>query len=362
MCPKSCKRSDNLPFRDIFNGFCTLFHNFFKPIGCCFGSFFIRNIGGCRPDQQIPMHSRRHEHSFSFWSRDLENRTFNQIARVFIQQTILPSAWSNMDFFPADHVVKYVRIHSSRIDQESCFEHSFIGQNTKSILHFLDLLHLCLQMKLNSILHCIFCIGEIHFKWTYDSTGGDMNRCIYGIGQIRLQKKRLTAAQHLHSLNSILFTALHQLLEYRHLFLALTHDHSPVAPERKIQFLRHLIHHLISQHIQLRLQCSRFRIKSPMHDTTVGFAGAFTYITFLLQYTNIQFISGELSCHCTSRYTGSDNDDIFHFRSSSLGKSLSVLPGCSRHLQSTGKIYTLILSRNFSRYNKKQLKKLLDLL
>ena len=169
---KTGKRSDYLTVRYAFYVSCRLLKHLIQPVSCCVCAFLFLDINGSRADQQIAVHRRRYEHSFSEFIRQREDRAAYMVSGCVVQKAVITPAGRDMDLLFADHIVKYIGIDPGSVDNDFRFVITLTGVYFPDAVLMRQAGHFCVEMKFCSVYTGIFCQRDIQAERTDDSAGG----------------------------------------------------------------------------------------------------------------------------------------------------------------------------------------------
>ena len=261
MSTQSSKRSDRLSAVQGIHAVASQVQNLRQSLCRGVHILLIRNILRCRTYQQIAMDSRSYKDTFTHFGGLLENSGIYQITTIFVHQTILTSARHDADLLFTDHVVDFIRIDTCRIDDDGSLEYltihlhlihpSFLRRRVlgpyRSLFH--DGCHLVVTIELYAVFRRIFCQRNVQSERTYDAAGGCI-QCSHDIpGNRRLHRPYFLRRQKLQFLDPILYATSVQFFQSGHAVFFKAQYQGTVPAKRKVQLLRHFLHHFVAPDI-----------------------------------------------------------------------------------------------------------------
>ncbi len=120
MCTHTCKRRNRTAHIECRHGFLCFFHNELQAVGRGIYIFFIVHIQSGRTNQQIAVHSGRHQNALTHFIGTLENGVICHIAEGFIQQIILAFACHQRDGIVANHARNVIGVNACGIYNIFC--------------------------------------------------------------------------------------------------------------------------------------------------------------------------------------------------------------------------------------------------
>ena len=196
-----------------------------------------------------------------------------------------------MDLLLAHHVVEYVCINACCIYHKPCLQYSIVRVKLKSaVLQLLNVLHLCVELKLHTIHVGVLRQGNGQSEGAYNSAGRRIegSHCVFC--NIRLHLLELLSAENPKLLHAVGNASLIESLEIRKFLLMHTEYEGTVSSEVEIQILGQLLHHLIAFHIQFGHQRTCGRVIACVDNGAVRLGSAAALIRLLLQYTYLCLI------------------------------------------------------------------------
>ena len=98
MCTKPSKRCDHLFHGKIFYIHSRFLYDLIQSFFCCICSLFIFNVYSSGTYQHIAMNSRGDQYTFAIFAWKGKYRSAYMTSCTFVQETVIPSSWSDMYF------------------------------------------------------------------------------------------------------------------------------------------------------------------------------------------------------------------------------------------------------------------------
>ena len=176
----------------------------------------------------------------------------------------------------------------------------------------LDLQHGVAQHKLRAVFRRAVRQGAGHLIGTDQGAGGRIqgahNRRV-GVG-LHLQNFIVlhnAAAGHVVGLRLC-----EQVVQGRTVLLAEAQHQRAGLGVGHAQLLGQVAVHHAALHVQARLFGARMRVKTGVHDTAVGLAGAVRHILHAINNQELAVVLGHLLCYRAADHTGADDDCVVH--------------------------------------------------